>query len=416
MDIPRRKRNASRWFRRLLGIAVIVAVLGGITYALARLEKAIPVVDANLVWVDTVQQGEFIRQVRGNGTLVPKTEWWIAAPGEGRVESILADPGEAIAAGQPILSLVNPVLEQSVREAEWAVSAAEANLKKQHAELNSQLLDREENVVTLDAQRTVAELEARRDRDLFANGILAQHVLDTSQAKYEELDERHKLATRRLDQERIANEAQIEAEEALLEQLRGQFQLKKDQLADLQVASNRDGVLKQVLVEEGQQVTPALSLARVARPDDLRADVRIGQNQARDLAVGLPASIDTHNGVVAGHVSRIDPAVQDGTVEVEIELDEPLPRGARPDLSVEGTIELEKVENVVHMGRPISARENAEIELFKVLETGEAVRTRVRLGRASVNRVEVLGGLAPGDRVILSDTARWDGVDRIRLR
>lgn len=417
MDVPRASARRSRYVRRVLLLALVAVALAGVTVGFSRLKSAAPVVDEDLLWVGVVERGEFLRSVRGNGTLVPKVERWIPAPGEGRVERIHIQPGETVEAGQAILTLSNPVLERDVQDARWQLAAAEAELKNKAAQLEGQLLDREDAIVTIDAELTVAKLAADRDQQLLDEGILAQHQRDTSRAKHQELETRLALAHRRLDKTRQATQAELAVHEATVEQLRSLQALRKRQLADLNVSSSEAGVLQQLLVEEGQQVTPGTSLAKVARPDDLKAELRIPETQTRDIVLGQKVAIDTRNGIVQGRVVRIDPAVSEGSVTVEVELMGTLPRGARPDLSVEGTIEIERLDNVLFMDRPASGRENGRLELFRVDRSrNEAVRTMVHLGRSSVNAIEIVSGLEEGDRVVLSDMSKWNDVDLIRLK
>ena len=417
MDIPRAAKNRWKLPLRIIGSFLVVGVLAAITLGFSRLKEAAPQLDGSLLWIGAAERGEFVRQVRGNGILVPREEWWIASPGDGRIDKIHVQPGEEVLPGQVLFTLSNPVLEQEVQDTEWRLEAAQAELKNQIAQLESQELDKEDSIVTLQAQLDVAEIEAERDRRLYEEGISSQIKWETSAAKQTELETRLKLADRRLDKVKESTEASLSVQKATVAQFNGLLELKKKQRADLAVASHEKGFVKQVLIEVGQQVTPATSLARMAKPDSLKAELNIPETQIKDVAVGQPVTVDTRNGIIDGVVDRIDPAVLNGTIEVEVRLTSELPKGARPDLSVEGRIELDRRSDVLYVERPISSLENAEFEVFR-LSTTEPVahRTRVRFGRSSVNTIEVLEGLNPGDRIILSDMSKYSGNDHIRLR
>lgn len=417
MDVPRKSKRRTRRLLRLLVAISAVLVAIGVTAGFAHMGTAPPTVDRSLLWIDTVERGEFRRFVRGVGTLVPEDEWWITAPSEGRVETVHREAGQHIQPGDTIVSLDNPVIERDARDAEWQLAAAEAELISQEASLESARLDREDALVTLRAELDVARRSADQDQEMYQRGILAKFARDTSRAKYIELRTRVELAEKRVENTRQAHEAQLAAQRATVQQLRSLRDLREQQLRDLQVSSHSPGVLQQILVEEGQQVQPGASLAKVARPDQLKAELRIAETQARDIQVGQPVVVDTRNGVVDGRVSRIDPAVVEGTVAVDVELVGDLPKGARPDLSIEGRIEIDHLEDVLYVDRPATAREDAVVELFRIEPDGAtATRTRVRLGKPSVNAVEIVEGLQAGDRVILSDMSKWESVDRVRLR
>jgi HlyD family secretion protein len=417
MDKPKKKNKVKK---RILGTLLGVTLIGSlaaITMGFSSLKKAPPSVEERLLWIEPVTQGEFIRHVRGNGTLVPKEEWWVPAPGEGQIESIHVLPGEEVLKNTIILTIYNPVLAKNVREAEWLLKAAEAEIKKLTAQLESQLLDREDALVMIEAELVVAKMKTERDRQLYDDGIMAKLELDTSKAKEEELATRVELAKKRLTQTEKSNKAHMAVQEATVEQLRNQLELREEQLNDLQVKSTTDGILQQMLVEPGQQVTSSTSLAKIAKPDTLKAELKIAETQSQDLALGLPVVIDTRNGVIPGKVQRIDPSVVDGSVLVEVELTGELPRSARPDLTVEGTIELERVSNVLFTGRPVQGREHGQISLFKLTPDGtHAEQVDVRIGRSSVNLVEIVSGLQDGDQVVLSDMTKWQQAKRIKLK
>jgi HlyD family secretion protein len=417
MDIQRDSRKSWKRPVQFLGFLVLVGGLVAITVGSSRLKDAAPVLDESLLWIGTAERGEFIRQVRGNGILVPKVEWWISSPGDGLIDKIHIEAGELVTSGQVIFTLSNPILEQEVQDTKWRLQGAEAELKNQLAQLESQKLDREEAMVTVKAQLEVADMEAERDRLLYEGGISSKIQWDTSAAKQRELKIRLTLAEKRLDKLKDSSEAVLAVQRATVEQFVGLLALKEQQHQDLAVTSREPGLVKQVLIEEGQQVTTATSLAQMAQPNQLKAELKLPETQIRDVMIGQNVVIDTHNGLIEGIVERIDPAVLEGTIEVEVRLTSELPKGARPDLSIEGRIELDRRADVLHVERPISSRENAYMEIFKIAaDERVARRTRVQLGRSSVTTIEILEGLEPGDRIILSDMSKYEGNDSIRLR
>jgi RND family efflux transporter MFP subunit len=417
MDKPKKKnKTKQRLIVGMLGITLI-GCLAAITVGFSSLKKAPPSVEERLLWIEPVSQGEFIRHVRGNGTLVPKEEWWIPAPGEGQIKTIHILPGEKVLKNTIILTIYNPILAKNVREAEWLLKASEAETTKLNAQLETQLLDKEDTLVTIKAELTVAKMKTERDQQLYDDGIMAKLELDTSMAKEKELVTRVELAKKSLVQTEKSNKAHLAVQEATVEQLRDQLELRQEQLEDLQVKSPTDGILQQMLVEPGQQVTSSTSLAKIAKPDTLKAELKIAETQSQDLALGLPVEIDTRNGLIPGKIQRIDPSVVDGSVLVEVELTGELPRSARPDLTVEGTIELERVSNVLFTGRPVQGRENGLVSLFRLTPDGAyAEQVDVRIGRSSVNVVEIISGLKHGDHVVLSDMTKWQQAKRIKLK
>lgn len=418
VDVERKGRGrVLRWVRRVVVVVVVAAVLAVTTVALSRLERAAPVVEADTVWMAVVERGELVRQVRGNGTLVPEEVWWIPAPSEGRVEGIHLKPGEAVEPDTVIMDLGNPVLERDLLDAEWELSAAEAGLENLEADLSNRQLEQEETLAVVESERHVAKLQVDRDRQLFEEGLLAEHDLDISLAKSGALETQAGLIKRRLAKMRETVDAQLAVQQAKVEQFRALVALRRDQLEALHVKAGTVGALQQLLVEVGQPVTTATTLAKIGRPDELKAELEVSETQMRDVQVGQPVEIDTWNGVVQGRVARIDPAVVAGTVTVEVTLEGALPKGARPDLSVEGVIEIERLADVLHVGRPVGARPETSISLFKLGPEGDlAVRTPVQLGRSSVNAIEVVQGLDEGDRVIVSDMSKWEAVDKVRLK
>jgi HlyD family secretion protein len=357
-----------------------------------------------------------LRQVRGLGTLVPEEFRWIPAEVAGRVERIVIRPGTPVKKDTVVLVLSNPQAELDSLDANWQLKASEAEYANLKVKLESQTLDEQAAAATASAGQQQAKLQADADSSLAAEGLVSDINLKISQAKSEELTTRLELENRRLAINDEAVKAQLAVQEARLEQLRGLAAMKKRQLTGLSVAAGIDGVLSQLPVEVGQQIAPGAVLAKVTVPGRLKAELRIPETQAKDIQIGQPASIDTRNGIVAGHVSRIDPAVENGTVKVDVALDDALPKGARPDLSVDGTVELERLADVLQVGRPAFGQEQATVGLFRLDASGSgASRVQVHLGKSSVNVVEIVDGLKEGDQVILSDTSAWDAHDRIRL-
>jgi HlyD family secretion protein len=416
MDIPRPENKRRKRRRQLLiGIGVL-AVTALATAGLARLEPAAPSVARASVWVDTVREGEMLRQIRGPGTLVPREIRWIAAQADGRVERILVRPGAIVEPDTIIVEMSNPDLLQQAEEAGYALEAAEAQFVEAELRLRSQQLDQRAALAVARAEYEGARLQAEAEQSLAERGIVPAVQFRRTELLAEQLKIRVEIEEERLNQFSSSMEAQIQLQRALLEQVRNRHQRRLAQVESLQVRAGMAGMLQQVPIEEGQRITLGANVARVARPGDLKAELRIAETQARDVQIGQRVAVDTRNGIVEGRVVRIDPAVQSGTVQVDVDLVGELPRGARPDLSVDGTIELERLPRVVFTGRPAYGQPNSTISLFKLVDGGRgAVRVPVQLGRSSVNAMEILQGLSPGDQVILSDTAAWDDHDRIRL-
>ncbi|MGE0043733.1 MAG: efflux RND transporter periplasmic adaptor subunit [Vicinamibacterales bacterium] len=420
MDIQRPASVARKKKLRRIGLAAAaVIVIGLVSVVLARLQPAAPTVDRATVWVETVKRGSMLRQVRGLGTLVPVDEArrWVPASTQGRVERIILRPGAQVTPDTVILELSDPQAQQALDDAEQQLRAAEADYASLDARLETERLNQKSIAATVDADYEQAQLEREVNTDLAKDGLVSNLVLKQSVVRAESLATRQKLEKERLQVAEENVKQQLLAQQARIDQLRSLFELRKQQVRNLQVRAGMTGVLEQVPVEVGQQVAPGTNLVRVADPSRLKAELRIAETQARDLTIGQVAAVDTRNGIIPGKVIRIDPAAQNGTVTVDIGLEGELPRGARPDLSVDGTIELERLENVLYTGRPAFGQEQSTVGLFRVSpETGEASRVQVQLGRSSVNTIEVLAGLNEGDQVILSDMSAWDAFDRIRLR
>lgn len=416
MDVPRAGVAKKKRQKRIIIISLIVLGLIGATFALSRLKPAVPSIDRSTVWIDTVKRGPMVRQVRGLGTLVPEEIRWIAARTEARVDKIIVRPGAHVEPDTVLLELTSPEVEQAARDAGSQYAAAEAELTTLRATLQRGLLEQEASAAKVHSEFQQAKMENETNDSLAKNGLVSELVHKTSKIKAEDLAARDQIEQKRYDFARNNIEPQIASKQAAVDQAKANAVLKREQMEQLKVRAGFAGVLQQLPVEVGQQVKPGSNLARVADPTKLKAEIKIAETQAKDIQINLPASIDTRNGVVAGHVTRVDPAVEQGTVRVDVALEGDLPRGARPDLSVDGTIELERLDNVVFVGRPAFGQENNTVGIFKLVAgNSEAVRTPVKLGRSSVNTIEIISGLEPGDQVILSDTSAMDAHDRIRL-
>ena len=402
--------------RRVIYGAVALLAVILITVGVSRLKPAAPGVDRATVWVDSVKRGQMLRQVRGAGTLVPEDIRWIPATTQGRVERILLRPGAPVEPGTVILELSNPDLEQDVRDARLAVQSAEAAYENRKADLESQLLTQQSSVATIESNYRQALLELEANEQLLKDGLVSELTVKRNRGQVEELKNRLGIEEKRLEMTRSGIESQLAPQQADIAQRRAALDLRQQQLEDLRVKAGMPGVLQSVPVEVGAQVSPGTNLARVANPTDLKAELRIAETQTKDIRIGQDAEVDTRNGVVRGKVSRIDPASSGGTVGVDVTLEGELPQGARPDLSVDGTIRLEELNDIIYMGRPAFGQENSTVSLFKVQPNGEAVRTTVKLGRSSVSTIEVVEGLQPGDEVVLSDMSTWDEYQRVRLQ
>ena len=396
-----------------------VIVIGVVSVVLARLKPAAPTVERATVWVDTVKRGPMVREVRGLGTLVPVDEArrLIPAVTQGRVERIVIRPGATVEPDTIVLELSEPTLQQSLSDAEQQMRGAEADYKSLEARLESERLNQRSAAAAVEADYRAAQLQKEVDDSLAKEGLVGAHVQKTSTVRAESLATRNKIAQENLAVAEKNVKAQLLAQQARIDQLRSLYGLRREQVEQLKVRAGMRGVLEQITVNVGQQVSPGTNLARVADPTRLKAELRIAETQARDLTIGQKAKVDTRNGFIDAKVVRIDPAAQQGTVTVDVQLVGELPRGARPDLSVDGTIELERLDNVLFVGRPAFGQEQSTVGLFKLdPTTGEATLAQVQLGRSSVNTIEVLGGLGEGDQVVLSDMSAWDQFDRIRLR
>ncbi len=416
MDVPRVGVAAKKRKRRTIIIAVSALGLILATIAISRLKPAVPSIDRSTVWIDTVKRGPMTRQVRGLGTLVPEDIRWIPANTEGSVEKINIWPGTPVEPDSVILELSSPELEQAAHDAQSKASAAEADLTSVRATLQRELLEQESKTTAAHSAYEQAKMERQTNDQLAKNGLIAVLDYKKSQIKEEECQKSDEIEQKRLTFARDSIEPQLASKQAAVDQAKQLAKLKTDQVEALHLRAGMSGVLQQLPVQIGQRVKIGDNLARVADPTKLKAQVKIAETQAKDIQINQKAVIDTRNGTVNGHVTRVDPGVEQGTVTVDVAFDEPLPKGARPDLSVDGTIELERLDNVVYVGRPAFGQENNTVGMFKLVNgNGDAVRTPVKLGKSSVNTIEILSGLQPGDQVILSDTSAYDGHERIRL-
>ena len=416
MDIPRKNATRNRWIKRsVIGVVVITGVVA-IQTTLGKLQPAAPEVQGGTVWPDVVKRGEMLRQVRGLGTLVPEEIMAIPATTDGRVVRRHMLPGTQVTPETLLLELSNPELQTTMIDSEWQVKAAQATLIDLKVTLESKRMEQEAELAEILAEYHQARLKSDRDQLLFKEGLVVEITMKISKNVAEELKNRYEINKKRLEIGKESIESQLAAQQTKVEQLRAMHELRKSQVEALKVRAGTVGVLQEVAVQVGQQVTAGTTLARVVQPWRLKAELKIPETQAKDVLIGQPVAVDTRNGVIEGKVSRIDPAVQNGTVTVDAQLLGELPKGARPDLSVEGTIELERLTNVLYVGRPVFGQEKSTITLFKVTPDGrEANRIQVKLGRSSVSTIEVLEGLREGDKVILSDMSQWDNYNRIRL-
>lgn len=417
MDIPRTGQAQKRRIKRTALIVTGTAVVLLITVFLAKLEPAAPTVQAETLLFDQVKRGPMLRQVRGPGTLVPVDVRWISAPVDGKVERIPALPGVQVTPDTVLLEMSDPAVEQSAFEAESQLKGSQADYDNLKAQLESQLLAQQGQVGSAQSASEQAKLQMEADQRLAKDGLIPDLNYKLSKLKSDQLDKAARIEVDRFQQSKRAADAQLAAQRARVDQMRAMYDLRRRQVDSLKVRAGIPGVLQELPVQVGQRVTPGTVLARVARPESLKAELKVPEVQAKDVVAGQKALIDTRNGEpVPGRVIRVAPSAQDGTVIVDVALEGPLPPGARPDISVDGTIEIERLNDVLYVNRPAYGQANSKIEMFKVVNNGkEAVRVQVELGRVSVNTVEIVKGLQVGDKVILSDTSAQDGYDKIRL-
>jgi HlyD family secretion protein len=421
MDVPRPFAAKARRRRQIIYVAVGVALFASVTMGVSKLKPAAPAVDRSGLWIDTVKRGPMVRQVHGIGTLAPEEIRWIPTITDGRVEKILVRPGTPVKTDTVVVILNNPTVEQQTSDAKWKLRAEEAQYHNLEVILQSEVLDQKANAVRAEQDAEDARMKAETDDALAKAGVVSEQTRKLSSGSWRQLSIRAEIEQQRYANSQMEWEAQLAAEKARVEQARAMYNLEQKQENMLQVRAGMNGILQELTLngntlQEGQQVPAGTTIAKVANPNRLKAELKIPETLAKDVQLGQPAEVDTHNGVIEGKVIRIDPSVQNGTRTVDVALIGDPPPGAVPDLTVDGTIDLERIADALFVGRPTLGQEKSTVGIFKLESDGvAAVRVRVTLGRSSVNTVEILGGLKEGDQVILSDVSRWDQYDRIRL-
>jgi HlyD family secretion protein len=419
MDIARPEFKERKRKRQIAVGALIAVVVTAMTIVVYRLRPAAPTVERGTVWTDSVKRGSMLRQVRGIGSLVPSQESVLQIPAEteATVVRIRMLPGSQVKADTVLMEMSNPQVEQAAVDADLQWKQAQAEYQSQRAKLESDLMNQKAGAATVKADYSQAKLQSDTDKALYDLGVISGMAYKNSKGKSDEMTIRNDLEDQRLTTAQKAIEAQLAEQQAKVEQMHVLAELKQKQLDALKVKAKIEGVLVELALHVGEHVLPGAMLAKVVQPNHLMAALKVAETQARDVQIGEPATVDTHNGVIAGTVMRVDPAVQNGTVTVDVKLTGEIPKGARPDLSVDGTIDLERLDNVLYVGRPAFGQENSTISLFKLDGDGrDAIRVPVKVGRASVNSIQVIDGLREGDTVVLSDMTRWDNTDRIRLQ
>jgi HlyD family secretion protein len=417
MDIQRPSNARAKKIRRIAYGTVALMLLGGVTYGLSKLKPAAPSVDSGTIWSDTVKRGPMVRDVRGLGTLVPEDIRWLPAQTDAHVDKWVLRPPAVVHPDSIIMELSDPTVQKDLVDAEYQLRGAEADYENLKVQVNSDLMSQKATEASVRSDCEQAKIQHDTDVKLADEGLQSRLIEQQSRVKADQLAIRLQLESERTKIATDSGNAKLAAQQAKVEQMRALYNLKKNLADALHVRAGIDGVLQILSVDVGQHVTPGMNLARVADPKKLRAEVKIAETQAKDVTPGQKATIDTRNGIVNGHVSRVDPSVINGTVTVDVTIDDPLPPGARPDLSVDGTIILENLKDVLYVGRPVHGQADSTVGLFKVDADGaEAQRVNVKLGRSSVNEIEILDGLKVGDKVILSDMSAWDQYDRIRLK
>jgi HlyD family secretion protein len=418
MDISRPDIKKKKMRRQWIVGGCAVLALAVIAFFVTRLKPAAPEVDRATVWTDVVKRGPLLRQVRGPGSLVPREDKirLIPAETEATVVRIRVLPGAKVEPDTVLMDLVDPQLQQELLDAQLQLKGAEADYINTRAKVQSDLMDQKAAAATVGADHNQAQLQSQTDKSLYDLGVISGLTYSASKGKADELKTRNDLEKQRLTLNEKAIETQLAVQQTKVDQAKALLGLKQKQLDALSVKAGIAGVLVELPHQVGEHVAPGTTLAKVVQPDQLKASLKIAETQARDIQIGQPAEIDTHNGVIDGKVVRIDPGVLNGTVTVDVELAGALPQGARPDLSVDGTIDLDRMSDVLYVGRPAFGNENSTISLFELGPDGKtAVRVPVKVGRASVNSIQVLAGLQEGETVILSDMSRWDNTDKIRL-
>ena len=416
MDVARPKSVVrNKKIKNIVYLVLVLIAASAMTLGLSRMKPAAPSVDRATVWIDTVKRGEMLRQVRGLGTLVPEEIRWIPATNDGIIEEVKVRAGDKVGAASIILVMSNPDVLQRTTDAELQLKGSEADLANLRATLQKEILDQEAQQANVESEFNKAKLEFEANQELSKDGLIADLLLKKSEFTARELASKNEMEKKKVESNSKSAEARIAAQQARVDQLRVIYELRLKQLNDLNVRAGAAGVVQQVPVEAGQHVAPGTILAKVAEPGRLKAELQIAETQVKDVAIGEIASIDTRNGIIPGHVIRIDPAAVNGTVKVDVQLQGDYPKGVRPDLSVDGTIDLERLGNVVYVGRPAYGQPDSTVGMFKLTPNGEASRIQVKLGRSSVNQIEIVEGLREGEQVILSDMSAWDAYDRVRL-
>jgi HlyD family secretion protein len=420
MDIPRKIQKRKRWLRRGLLSILVLGLAGAATVGLSRLEPAVPGVDQRTLWIDTVKRGAMLREVRGVGTLMSEDVLVVPAEVGGRVRAICVEPGAVVDANTVILELTNPLLQLQWLDAQSTLNSAKAQLTAQEAQLEDQLLEMKASEASMEADLEVTQLTAEVDQKQYDDDLISELSYKLSKARVENKKKTLEISRQRWTMFREKSyPAQLAGAQATLSLAKSKFNMTKSQIDSLFVRAGTAGVLASVKdnIELGQSVAAGTILARITNPKRLKARLKIPEVQARDVRIGLKAEIDTYNGKIPGKVSRIDPTVMEGNVTVDIALNGALPDGARPDLSVVGTVEIERLDDILYVGRPVFAASESTVELFKVVEDGKyAQRIRTQLGRSSVSTIEVIEGLLVGDEIILSDMSQWDEQERLRLK
>src|SRR5579872_2289820 len=417
MDIQRPSNARAKKIRRIAYGTVALILVGGVTYGLSKLKPAAPTVDAGTVWSDTVKRGPMLREVRGLGTLVPEDIRWVAAQTDAHVDKWVLRPPAVVKPNSIIMELSDPTVQKDALDAEYQLKGAEADYQNMKVQVNSDLMSQKATEASVRSDYEQAKINHDVKVKLVKEGLEPELNERLTRVQEEQLKIRVGLEGERTKIATDSGIAKLAAQQAKVDQMKALYQLKEGQVDALHVRAGIEGVLQLLPVDVGQHVTPGTNLARVADPKKLKAEIKIAETQAKDATIGQKATVDTRNGVVTGHVSRIDPSVQNGTVTVDVAIDDPLPPGARPDLSVDGTIEIENLKDVLYVGRPVHGQSDSTVGIFKLSEDGsEATRVNVKLGRSSVNTIEILDGLKVGDKVILSDMSAWDASERIRLK
>ena len=416
MDVARPQSVArNKKIKRIIAGVVVLIAAAGVTLGLSRMKPAAPSVDTATVWIDTVKRGEMLRQERGIGTLIPEAVRWIPATSDGIIEERRVRAGDTVRPDTILLVMSNPDVRQRSTDAELQLKGAEADLASLRATLTNEMLNQQGMLSNTEADYNKAKLDFEANEELAKGGLIADLILRKSQVTAKELASKVETEKKKIEGIIKSHEARIGAQQARVEQLRVSYELRRKQLDELNVRAGVAGVVQQVPVEAGQRVAPGTILAKVAEPGRLKAELQIAETRMKDVILGQLASIDTRVGIIPGQVIRIDPAAVNGTVKVDVQLNGEYPKGVRPDLSVDGTIDIERLTNVLYVGRPAYGQAESTVGIFKLMPNGEAERVQVKLGRSSVNQIEILEGLRDGDRVILSDMSAWDSYDRVRL-